>query len=269
MTPRAEHKHAGSRGAEESRRARWTARRSPRSRDLTAGHLVHCRRASNGTPAERPPAPAADRRPDARRPPGSWPAINEPEQQAMLAGVLGHRAAGRAWSNTNVYLLSGIAECWSCGSGLQRKSYGPSGKMTLAYGCLTPGCRKVARDTAMLDAYVSRMTVNRLNHPQNRVPQLPDSPLGTDLARLIRRWRSRILARAHGSACCWRGLTRSTRASPTCVSWPQGTRPRMAHASGMGGIPAAGGAAVAGGRVLPSDGAVRVETRLCLQQSHS
>lgn len=117
--------------------------------------------------------------------PGAWPAIIEPGQQQQLADVLSGRAAGHAWSNASTHLLSGIARCWSCNKGLQRQSSGRAGRVYMGYGCVTPGCRKVHRDMAALDAYVTRRVVNRLAHPANPQPAIPDSPLGGELARLL------------------------------------------------------------------------------------
>jgi DNA invertase Pin-like site-specific DNA recombinase len=117
--------------------------------------------------------------------PGSWPAIIEPEQQRELAEVLGGRAAGAAWSNTPAYLLSGIAVCWSCERGLQRQSAGRAGRLSMGYGCVTPGCRKTHRDMAMLDRYVSRRVVQRLSRPDNPAGQVPGPRLAGQIAALL------------------------------------------------------------------------------------
>lgn len=68
------------------------------------------------------------------------------------------------------YLLSGIARCGECGSGLQAlTAYTTKGGAYIpaAYACKQTGCGKVRRSLPLLDAYVARRTVNRLAHPAN------------------------------------------------------------------------------------------------------
>jgi DNA invertase Pin-like site-specific DNA recombinase len=119
----------------------------------------------------------------------AWPPVLERETWEALRAALDSRAAGFAYaSNARKYLLSGIATCGACGHPLRYKnSRGRTGTYQTGYACARPGCRKVWRDQAMLDAYVTRRVLNRLNHPANPRPQAPAAPgLASEFAALTR-----------------------------------------------------------------------------------
>jgi DNA invertase Pin-like site-specific DNA recombinase len=105
---------------------------------------------------------------------GEWEAAT-----ALLAANGGMLPAGH---NARKYLLSGLAVCGVCGRGLQvlpahtaRWTAKPV-HVAARYGCLRDGCRKVFRDLALLDGYVSARVVERLNNPASPPGRLPDTP---------------------------------------------------------------------------------------------
>lgn len=67
------------------------------------------------------------------------------------------------------YLLSGAdgAQCYACGGTVRVKpSGGRNRKNAKIYTCATPGCRKVGRSLAHLDAYVAGRTLRLLQDPR-------------------------------------------------------------------------------------------------------
>ena len=97
------------------------------------------------------------------------------------AGQFGYATNARRW------LLSGIAECGApgCGTPMQiRPSKGRDGVYVQGYGCNEPGCRKVYRSAPLLDAYVSRRTVNRLANPANPAGEAAHADFGPEFQRL-------------------------------------------------------------------------------------
>ena len=114
--------------------------------------------------------------------PAAWPAILGREEWESLRALIGDR--GKSFhsyaTNARRHLLSGIAVCGACGSGLQLRAESASrGAVPHArdgYGCTRPGCRKVQRNILLLDAYVGRRVVNRLgrqDNPESRAPEHP------------------------------------------------------------------------------------------------
>lgn len=96
--------------------------------------------------------------------PGNWEPILERATWEMVTGVLRTRALSH---NPDPgprarHLLSGIAECGLCESGLQRTT---THNGNIAYACFRPGCRKITRSMTPLDAYVTGRVVRRLNSP--------------------------------------------------------------------------------------------------------
>jgi DNA invertase Pin-like site-specific DNA recombinase len=112
--------------------------------------------------------------------PAAWPAVLERDTWELVRSVLDSRAAGYGHAtNARRYLLSGIALCGACGKPLRFKaSKGRgNGSYQTGYACAEPGCRKVWRDQAMLDAYVTTRAVSRLAHPASPEPQVPAAPV--------------------------------------------------------------------------------------------
>jgi len=118
----------------------------------------------------------------------AWEPILDRGTWEAVCAAIDSRAAGFGYAtNARRYALSGIAECGACGSPLQiRRSKGRgSGRMQVGYGCVRPGCGKVYRDRQLLDAYVTRRTVNRLARPDNPRGRAPDVPgLAAEFAAL-------------------------------------------------------------------------------------
>jgi DNA invertase Pin-like site-specific DNA recombinase len=105
---------------------------------------------------------------------GAWEAIVPQEDWEAARAVIAARSGPvMAGHNARRYLLSGIARCGLCSSPMQAFSAyteqrgGREVRVAATYGCVKPGCRKVYRSLAMLDAYVSRRVVNRLGNPLN------------------------------------------------------------------------------------------------------
>jgi hypothetical protein len=101
--------------------------------------------------------------------------------------VLDARAAGfTRVSNARKHLLSGIARCGVCKEPLQLRAESrkrPGAKD--GYGCVRPGCRKVQRNVAHLDAYVISAVAGRLGNRANPAGQVPQAPgLAAEFAAL-------------------------------------------------------------------------------------
>jgi hypothetical protein len=106
---------------------------------------------------------------------GAWEPVLDRETWEAVCAVLDARAAGFSYAtNGRRYLLSGIARCDACGSGLQIRQEQHRGKLS-GYGCVKPGCRKVQRKMEALDAYVIRRVVNRLGNKGNPAGRIPRS----------------------------------------------------------------------------------------------
>jgi site-specific DNA recombinase len=110
--------------------------------------------------------------------PGSWEPVLDRETWELVRGVLLSRSLAYADRplGTPKYLLSGLATCWACKRPVQRQSAGRAGNVALGYGCVTRGCHKVHRNMQLLDGYVGRMVVNRLNDDRNPPGRIPDRP---------------------------------------------------------------------------------------------
>lgn len=105
----------------------------------------------------------------------AWEPVLTRDTWEAVCAMLDSRAAGFSYAtNARKYLLSGLATCGACGSGLQiRAERDPS---LSGYGCVKPGCRKVQRNARLLDAYIAGAVVERLaleTNPGGRVPELP------------------------------------------------------------------------------------------------
>ena len=106
----------------------------------------------------------------------SWEPVLERATWESVAAVLNDRAAGFGYvTNARKYLLSGIATCGVCGSGLQLRAESrqrPGAKD--GYGCVRSGCRKVQRNITLLDGYVTAMLIEWLTRaPDARIPDTP------------------------------------------------------------------------------------------------
>lgn len=122
--------------------------------------------------------------------PGSWEPILDRETWEMVGGVLRARAAalGRTGGQSR-YLLSGIAKCGLCGSGLQRQSAGRRGNLSIDYGCVAAGCRKIHRNMEYLDTYVTAAAVAKLDSPElaRALARVSSDPFGAQIAQLEKR----------------------------------------------------------------------------------
>lgn len=119
----------------------------------------------------------------------AWEAVLGREEWESAKAITAARSGPLPAGHTaRRYLLSGIARCGLCGSGLQALTAYTREKsgvhVPATYACMKPGCRKVRRSLALLDAYVSRRTVNRLGNPLNPsgMPAHPD--FGPEFQRL-------------------------------------------------------------------------------------
>lgn len=108
----------------------------------------------------------------------AWEPVLGRETWELLRLALDVKAAGftRATSAPR-WLLSGIVTCGACGSRLKANGVKDrSGAIVTGYACRKPGCRKVHRNAAHLDAYASAAVVARLAHPLNPRPDAPAEP---------------------------------------------------------------------------------------------
>jgi len=111
----------------------------------------------------------------------AWePIVTRDDWETANALMTGNAYVLAPGHNARRYLLSGIARCGACGHPMQvltgYTSPTSGRKVAARYGCLVMECRKVYRNVAHLDAYVTRRTVSRLNHPLNPAGRLPASP---------------------------------------------------------------------------------------------
>jgi site-specific DNA recombinase len=102
----------------------------------------------------------------------AWPAALDRETWERVRLVLEAKASAyTGHTNARRWLLSGIALCGACGEPLAaryaRRNVAKGMEAAAVYGCASPGCRKVQRSAAHLDAYVGAMTVARLANPLN------------------------------------------------------------------------------------------------------
>lgn len=98
--------------------------------------------------------------------PGTWEPIIDREVWEDLCRVLTPRRRGTGRPPTaRVHLLSGIALCASCETGLT--AHKRSDHTTHVYYCANPACPgpKVSRAKTHIDAYVAAATVGMLNDP--------------------------------------------------------------------------------------------------------
>jgi site-specific DNA recombinase len=98
----------------------------------------------------------------------AWPAILERDQWETVCAILDRKAETFAHiTNAKRYLLSGIAKCGTCGSGLVvRHNVRPH---LLGYGCVNPPCaHKVHRQLRHLDKYVIGYMLKFLSHAETR-----------------------------------------------------------------------------------------------------
>lgn len=97
------------------------------------------------------------------------PALGRADWESANAVLAMHGADLAPGHNARRYLLSGIARCGACSSGLQILS-GTSRQVT-AYRCIEPGCRKVYRSQELLDEYVITRVLAKLADPANPAAQ--------------------------------------------------------------------------------------------------
>src|SRR5262249_674363 len=148
--------------------------------------------------------------------PAAWQAILDQETWQAVCAVLEAKAAGFGYTtNARTWLLSGIARCGACGSGLQSRGEGfrahAGGKQCVqrscgkehhwqrapqltGYGCVKPGCRKVQRNARLLDEYVITRVLAKLGDPANPPGRVPENHM------LARELRTLIAERASADA---------------------------------------------------------------------
>jgi len=106
---------------------------------------------------------------------GAWQPVLDQETWEAVRAVLDAKAGQfRYATNARRYLLSGIARCSECGTGLQVRVESRRTHLT-GYGCVQPGCRKVQRSMALLDEYVITRVIARLNDERNPRPRVPQN----------------------------------------------------------------------------------------------
>lgn len=115
----------------------------------------------------------------------AWEPVLDRETWEQVRAVLEVRAAGFAFAtNARRYLLSGIARCSECGSGLQiRAERNPA---LSGYGCVRPGCRKVQRSARLLDDYVTGFVIGRLAAAERMPRSLPRPGMEAEFRELAR-----------------------------------------------------------------------------------
>lgn len=105
----------------------------------------------------------------------AWLPVLDRETWEAVCAVLDAKAKGFGYAtNARRYLLSGIARCSACGSGLQIRVESRRTHLT-GYGCVKPGCRKVQRSLELLDEYVITRVLLKLADPQNPPGRIPAS----------------------------------------------------------------------------------------------
>ena len=103
----------------------------------------------------------------------AWAPVLDRGTWEAVCAVLSAKAAGYGYAtNARKYLLSGIARCSECGSGLQIRM--ESRKPLTGYGCVRSGCRKVQRSRELLDEYVITRVLAKLGDPGNPPGRLPE-----------------------------------------------------------------------------------------------
>lgn len=109
---------------------------------------------------------------------GAWDPILEVEEYEQACAVLGDPQRRKAQGNKVKYLLSGIATCGTCGTGIRGRVDKTGGKPYMVYTCPT-GARHVVRAMARVDDHVNSVVVNYFNNPENRKALVAD--IGGDL----------------------------------------------------------------------------------------
>lgn len=123
--------------------------------------------------------------------PAVWPAIIERETWEAVVAVLDRRASAFAYTtNARRHLLSGIAECGTCGAPLVIRHNTHS---LIGYGCIREGCSRPAhRAQHYLDPYVEGATIERLNNDKIRRRMTEtDQGVTADLAVQVAKLRTR------------------------------------------------------------------------------
>ena len=130
---------------------------------------------------------------------GNWEAIITPEQWENVNAVLRRKAEEHGYAGRERrYLLSGIAECSGCGTGLMTKpSGGRNRKTARLYNCPNRECKqRVSRNVEHLDAYVTGRVLRLLND-ERFLAALDaeiddDSGVGAEIVALERRKREAL-----------------------------------------------------------------------------
>lgn len=105
--------------------------------------------------------------PDGERKAAWKPVLDRGTWEMVRAILLANQANPRAGRGAQ-QLLSGDATCSECGH-VVWAGHNASG---LVYRCPPPGCGKVARNVALLDAYVTGRVVGRLSREDNPRPEI-------------------------------------------------------------------------------------------------
>jgi site-specific DNA recombinase len=120
--------------------------------------------------------------------PGNWPAIISPEDWEGIAEMYSRSSAITPYQGRERrYLLSGIAVCYKCGTGLYTKPTGGRNRKTSRiYYCRNTECGdRVGRNLEHLDRYVEGAVLARLQDPGLLEEVLqPDPGLGAEIAAL-------------------------------------------------------------------------------------
>ena len=126
----------------------------------------------------------------------AWPAILDRETFDRLQVALSNRRPQQRMSNSRKYLLSGIATCGTCGTGLQ---VGHQSNGAISYKC--PTQRHVTRHMGKVDAYVVRSYWEHQNRLGEHIARLAEQMQETDeIGAEIQRLRLRLDEAADGYA---------------------------------------------------------------------
>ena len=121
--------------------------------------------------------------------PAKWKGILTRDEWEDVKALLQRNSDRYGYAGrVRVHLLSGIAECGTCGGPLRTK---PTGRGSRLYYCANPACdRPVSRNVRHLDEYVGGRVLRRLNEPAfiAAIHADTDSPgVGAEIAALERR----------------------------------------------------------------------------------
>lgn len=122
---------------------------------------------------------------------GAWPAIVTPEEWEDVKLLLARNAQEHPYQGRERrYLLTGIAECYKCGTRMRAKPVGGRNRRNARlYYCWNPECGdRVARNVEHLDAYVTSRVLRRLQDPDLLAQVMGPVPgVAAEIAALERR----------------------------------------------------------------------------------